>query len=315
MLIDNYNILNIPCSLSRMIKSESITEVERECKLCIDSIIDKLECEIIIKRNRVFLSSIFYKQNQHLETQNYVIFPLNFKEHNLFYEKICISKPIMFNIFNQTINQSECERWNVERKIRLSASVKAHKIKICKSWTDTGLKHLANILLKDNKLGKTGNLNVNYGKKTEVLAIEYFKLLTGKDIIKCGLIFDIIRPWVCASPDGIILDEFGNIQEVFEVKCPISCKNKPIADGGKINLKYLEYDLCEKIVLRKSSMYFTQCQVLIHCTGVEYCTFFVYNTIEPVIIKIGRDQTFIRSLLERMTYFYFKYYLPSLLFI
>jgi hypothetical protein len=90
MLIDNYNNLNIPCSLSRMIKSESITEVERECKLCIGSIIDKLECEIIIKRNRVFLSSIFYKQNQHLETQNYVIFPLNFKEHNLFYEKFLV---------------------------------------------------------------------------------------------------------------------------------------------------------------------------------------------------------------------------------
>lgn len=90
---------------------------------------------------------------------------LNFTEHNLFYEQICISKSVMFDIFNQTINQSECERWNIERKLRFSASVKAHKIKTCKIWTDEGLKHLANTLLKENKLGKTGNLNVNNGKK------------------------------------------------------------------------------------------------------------------------------------------------------
>lgn len=314
MLINNTNILKIPCSLSRMIKEESISEVERECKSCIDSIIDQLECEIIIRRNRVFMSSIFYKQNQHIESQNYVIFPLNFKEHNFFFEKICISQSVMFDIFNQTINQSECERWNIERKLRLSASVKAHKIKTCKNWTDEGLKHLANILLKENKLGKTGNLNVNYGKKTEGLAIECFKTLTGKDIIKCGLIFDIIRPWICVSPDGLILDEYGNIQEVLEIKCPISCENNPIVDGNKIYLKYLEYDMCGKLVLKKSNIYFTQCQMLIHCTGVESCTLFVYNTIEPVFIKIERDQTFIRYLLERMTFFYFNYYLPSLLF-
>lgn len=63
MLINNTNILKFPCSLSRMIKEESISEVERECKSCIDSIIDQLECEIKIKRNWVFMLSIFYKRN------------------------------------------------------------------------------------------------------------------------------------------------------------------------------------------------------------------------------------------------------------
>lgn len=57
---------------------------------------------------------------------------------------------------------------------------------------------------------------------------------------------------MCVSLDGIILDEFGNIQEVLEIKCPISCENKPIVDEGKINLKYLEYDLCAKLALKKT---------------------------------------------------------------
>lgn len=140
MLINDTSILEIPCSLSRMLKEESISEVERECKFCIDTIIDKLECETIINRNKVFLSSMYYKQDQHFKTQNCVIFPLNFKEHIFFFERICINKSVMLDIFNQTINQSECERWNKERKLRISASEKANKIKTCKSWTDKGLK-------------------------------------------------------------------------------------------------------------------------------------------------------------------------------
>lgn len=75
-------------------------------------------------------------------------------------------------------------------------------------------------------------------------------MLTGKNILKCGLVFDYIRPWICASPDGI-LDESGNIQEVLEIKCPISCANRTRVDGDKINLKYLEYDLCGKLALKK----------------------------------------------------------------
>lgn len=45
-------------------------------------------------------------------------------------------------------------------------------------------------------------------EKTEEQTFERFKTLTEKDIIKCGLNFDIIRPWICVNPDDKILDEF-----------------------------------------------------------------------------------------------------------
>lgn len=54
--------------------------------------------------------------------------------------------------------------------------------------------------------------------------------------------------------------------------------------------------------------------VLMHCAGIESYTLFPYNTINPVIIKIGRDQIFIRHLLKRIPFlFYQVYYLLNLL--
>lgn len=67
-----------------------------------------------------------------------------------------------------------------------------------------------------------------------------------------------------------------------------------------------------KISIKKKTVC-TQCQMLIHCTGVESCTLFIYNSIEPIIIKIGRDKTFIESLFDRITYFYFNFYLPNII--
>lgn len=54
----------------------------------------------------------------------------------------------------------------------------------------------------------------------------------------------------------------GEINTTLEIKCPISCKNKPIVDEdtGNLNLKYLKYEN-GKVVLRSSHKYYTQCQI------------------------------------------------------
>lgn len=50
-LVDNYNILSIPCSLSILIKEELISEEDRQCNNCLNDIINKLEKEEIRLKN------------------------------------------------------------------------------------------------------------------------------------------------------------------------------------------------------------------------------------------------------------------------
>ncbi|KAF0705230.1 SWIM-type domain-containing protein, partial [Aphis craccivora] len=173
-LISMHNILSIPCSLSTLLKEESLTQTERQCKQILNSIID----------------------------------------------------------------QSSSEIRKTSRHFRISGSMRAHKIKTCRNWTDIGLNKLANSFLKTTDLGMKGNINVKYGNLNEPLAFEnYQELYDDIKVLKAGLIIHHKTPWVCASPDGLVIKN-GNIERILEIKCPISCKNKQIIENGVPNLKY-----------------------------------------------------------------------------
>lgn len=241
-LIEECNILDIHCSLSTVLKEECLSATERECKKCISFIINQLEFDFTVELNQIHLSTILYAQKLNMITLNLNMFPLDLKVHNFYYLYINIDDSKMMQVFNSTINQSN-DLWKRERYFRLSASAKAHKIKTYRNWSDKGLLILCSTLLKENKLGKQGKINVTYGQQNEPIALEVFKQMYNKDVLNCGLIVDVKRPWLCASPDGLILNESGTIEKVLEIKCPISCKKKPIVDSNKnINVKYLEWD-------------------------------------------------------------------------
>lgn len=166
------------------------------------------------------------------------IFPLNFNE-NLFYNKyIKVDKNAYFNIFIETLNQSDSDLWFENRKYCISASTKAHKIRVCKNLTTVGQFNLVNTFLKKTNLGKKGTINVTYGKNTEAVAIDAYKQMFEKEVLKSGLVISQFIPWLCASSDGLVLKN-GKIDAVLEIKCPISCRNKHIVENGITNLKYL----------------------------------------------------------------------------
>jgi len=130
--------------------------------------------------------------------------------------------------------------------------------------------------------------------------------------IQCGLIIHAKYPWLCASPDSLVLSKEGDIYKVLEIKCPISCKKKPIVNDetGVLNLSYLKYEN-GKIILKKSHQYYTQCQILMFVTGLRSCDLFIYNSIKPVLICIEKDDIFLRQVLLKLECFYFKYFLPK----
>jgi len=90
---------------------------------------------------------------------------------------------------------------------RISASVKAHKIKTCKNVSVENQERLAETLLIEKELGHQGKMNVSYGNKYESEAIMFYsKMFSNIIILKCGVIIHSQRPWLCASPDGLVVN-------------------------------------------------------------------------------------------------------------
>lgn len=65
--------------------------------------------------------------------------------------------------------------------------------------------------------------NIFYGLITEEKAIKYFCTTYNVEVLKCGLVVHNVHPWLCASPDGLILTN-GQITSVLEIKCPVHVK-------------------------------------------------------------------------------------------
>lgn len=161
-------------------------------------------------------------------------------------------------------------------------------------------------------IGKAA-LNTAYGTQTEMIAIETYSEMFNKKTIKAGLIIHSKYPWLCASPDLLVLSQNGEINKILEIKCPISCKNKSMVEEGTgtLNLKYLKYEN-GKVVLRSTHQYYTQCQMLMFVSELNECDLFIYNTIDPLLITIKKDKYFLKQVLFKIECFYFKYYLPKL---
>ncbi|KAL5246383.1 hypothetical protein ACI65C_013791 [Semiaphis heraclei] len=215
-------------------------------------------------------------------------------------------------IFSQTLDQSKNVVWSEYRKLRISASMKAHKIKTLKSLTQENQNKLALSLLHETVVKGKGASNMLYGLETENKAYNTFSSLYNVEVIKSGLIIHISKPWICASPDGLILNN-GEITSVLEIKCPSSCKNKPIIDPatGMPNLSYLKLQNNE-IVLKSSHVNYTQIQILLYCTGLNNCNLYLFNDIQPLLLIIKRDTSFLDSLIPKLDLFFFMFYLPNI---
>lgn len=67
-----------------------------------------------------------------------------------------------------------------------------------------------------------------------------------------------------------------------------------------------------EIVLKASHVYYTQIQILMYCTGLNDCHFYIFNFIEPLLLVIKKDPIFLSNLISKLDTFYFSYYLPNL---
>ncbi|TRY75895.1 hypothetical protein TCAL_14166 [Tigriopus californicus] len=191
--------------------------------------------------------------------------------HRQFYnEKVFCDHEMIIEICQESIGQSNKKLWYLERKFRISSS-KAKQLKGARK-PETLLKYFFQSLA-DNK-------NFRYGRETEAKARSKYKEVTGNDVHEVGLMIHPKYPWLCASPDGIIL---GNGDpRVLEIKCPISCQD------DYVSVKYLKED-----TLSKTHMYYYQIQTQMFVSNTKLCDLFIYSSADWKLLTVQRDDEFL----------------------
>lgn len=107
---------------------------------------------------------------------------MNVNEHNFFYKNIKVNTETMKLIFSQTLDQSKNVVWSEYRKLRISASMKDHKIKTLNSLTQENQNQLALSLLHETVVKGKGASNMLYGLETENKAYNTFSSLYNVEV-------------------------------------------------------------------------------------------------------------------------------------
>ncbi|KAL7292664.1 hypothetical protein TKK_0013790 [Trichogramma kaykai] len=237
---------------------------------------------------------------------------LDVKFKNFYKDKIIVSDEDIIAICLNTQAQSKCTEWFSIRKLRISASSKAHRIKTCKK---NAYELLANTFVKEDGIVNSKKLpSLEYGLKNESIAINTFCDQYNFKVIQIGAFIMPVQPWLVVSVDGLVLNKFSNkIEAVLEIKCPSTCKLKPIWDENtkKFNVGYLQV-INNSVVLKESHVYYTQCQVLMYATGLMVCYFFVWSPKGSCLVKVVKNEKFLSEFIPTMKKFYYYYYMKEL---
>ncbi|KAJ8674749.1 hypothetical protein QAD02_010535 [Eretmocerus hayati] len=183
-------------------------------------------------------------------------------------EKIAMTREEIISLSRDTFKQSDSDLWFAARRPRVSASKGAHSIKTRDKKT---AESLASDMLVQRKLDTPAT---RYEKANEQKAKDWYTSLHDGYILEdVGVILSPKQPWLCASLDSVVIDQDKwLIIKCAEVECPITCKNLPIVDwvNQVSNVPYLHF-VNNRLKLRESSLYFTQCQVQMYLTGLSEC--------------------------------------------
>jgi len=148
--------------------------------------------------------------------------------------------------------------------------------------------------------------NCAYGIEMEPEARNCFMAQTGYDVHQVGLIVRADQSYLAGSPDGLYLDEAGNLV-VLEIKCPISCR-----DTDTINVPYLDYSADGSVKLKPTHSYFTQIQILMYVIGATKCLLYVYSRQDQKSVIVSVDDQFLEQAVTALGDIYYNEYWPEI---
>lgn len=220
----------------------------------------------------------------------------------LFLKNLYLSEEEIEELQQKTMDQANSPLWMLERKKRLTAS---NFGKICKMRPTTHCKSYVKTLLYSTFIG---NQNTNWGKDHEDTAIEQFEELTNFHVKKCGFFVDPKRPYLGASPDGLIRNN-----AIVEVKCPKSCSDLPPLQGISRGIIKWASIKDGKLYLSRRHDYYYQVQGQLHVVGRRKCYFILWTPKGLEYELIIRDEQFWQKNCEKqLESFYMNCLLPEI---
>lgn len=112
------------------------------------------------------------------------------------------------------------------------------------------------------------------GCELENEAISFYEMITGSKVNKTGICFDDEQKFGC-SPDGLV-----GKNGLIEIKCPLMATHVSYLISNSLPVEY-----------------FQQVQGQLFITEREWCDFIsYYPAIKPLIVRVERDEVFIKKL-------------------
>ncbi|CAN7940140.1 unnamed protein product [Ixodes hexagonus] len=310
-ILDHFDGIESP--FTNVLRQLNKGQVDLECESLLLDIVE----ETVMSAERTAVDDLIPKAElpvyRALEvTGSYPKLKVSARQHSVqmtrdeatFFEEnvLCHSAP---TLCMATLRQSKCARWHRERKMRITSTM-AHTI----LRTTKTAEELVESLLSVKRFSCDAT---RYGLRTEPTAREEFQKKTGEHVVEVGLLVHKQQTWLCGSPDGLFAKKDGTV--LLEIKCPYSIRKSAVVDvatATKVSfVKYLTY-VDNKLHLRNSHRYYTQVQLLMYVLNLKECLFFVYTSVDSVIVVVDRDDTFLDISVRCLEAFYYSHYLPAL---
>lgn len=133
----------------------------------------------------------------------------------------------------------------------------------------------------------------------------------------CGLFIDAERPWLAASPDGIVTDgRTGQWLRCLEVKCPFKHRASSVEaaarDDHRFCLEIIDQDGMPQLALKRTHPYFTQVQCQLAVTGLKMADFVVFTQRDLAVVSVPFDPDFWDQTLGKLERFYRDAIVPVL---
>lgn len=201
-------------------------------------------------------------------------------------------------IEQRTRGQSTNKHWLQERTKRLHAS---NFSKICKATDRTNLEMYADSLTKIKQFTSAAT---SHGKLYEATALKEYTEATSNSIQQTGIVVSSTMPYLACSPDGLVGD-----RGIVEVKCPYAAKDMAVSEK---TVPYLHL-VNENLTLKPNDSYYFQVQGTLFCTERQWCDFVVWTKVDIKIIRVQRDESFIKEMLNKLDDFFVTFFKPCLL--
>ncbi|KAM8769330.1 uncharacterized protein AB9X84_001087 isoform 1-T2 [Acanthopagrus schlegelii] len=223
-----------------------------------------------------------------------------------------------------TRGQRTNQNWFTWRKNRITASV-AHSIAHCRFVNGKSKIPPASYLAAvTGERPRVQTRAMSWGVDMEAEVVQrYQRLKTTQfghsvSVQDCGLFIDTRRPWLAASPDGIVKDsQTGQWLLCLEVKCPYKHRHRRVEDACRDDpafcLQIQEQDGGPPVYsLKTSHSYFTQIQVQLAVTGLQRADLVVFTLKETAIVPVTFDPDLWKETVSKLEMFYRDAILPHL---